>query len=314
MTATPAPAAAPALPLSRKISTLLDLIKFAHTVFALPFALLAAFLAFRVTGLSLAAPGLWGRLGLIVLCMVFARTFAMTVNRLVDREFDAQNPRAARRPSVTGVVSPSFMRLVIMVCALGFLAGAAGFYIAFGNLWPLLLAVPVLVWLASYSFTKRFTALCHFWLGAALGLAPVSAWIALVPPHGPVLTPAIVFLGAAVLFWVAGFDILYSMQDEAIDRTAELHSIPAAVGRPAALWISRACHLLTVLALLGFGLAAGLHVLYWVGFAVAAVLLIVEQSLVTPRDISRVNIAFMTVNGAVGVIFGLLVIADVWLF
>ena len=296
-------------PTRGRVATFLDLIKFAHSVFALPWALIATALALRV-----AAGGWdrwWERLVLILICMVAARTYAMTVNRLVDRRFDKDNPRTALRPSVTGAISAPFMIVVIGLCVALFLAGTLGFWWRFSNPWPTILAAPVLLWLGFYSFTKRFTALCHFVLGVSLGLAPVSAWIAIAPPAAPLLNQAILFMGVAVTFWVAGFDILYAMQDEEIDRAAKLNSIPARLGRRRALWISRLCHAITIVALVGVGLAAHLGMLYWIAVAVAALLLIIEQSLVKPTDISKVNIAFMTVNGAVGLVVGALAITDI---
>ncbi len=287
--------------------TFLDLIKFAHSIFALPFALIATFMASKAIGMLW--PG-WLRLVLILVCMVAARTFAMTVNRLVDRKFDVLNPRTARRPSVTGAISPGFMIAAIVLCAVIFTATTSLFYYFFANAWPTLLALPVLAWIALYSFTKRFTWLCHFWLGASLGLAPVSAWIAIAPPTHPVITAAIVLLGIAVLFWVAGFDILYALQDEQIDREAGLSSVPAKFGRRGALWLSRVCHLLTSAAFMGIGFAGQFHTLYWIGFGLAAALLLIEQLLVKPTDISKINIAFMTVNGLVGLVFGTLAILD----
>ncbi len=298
-----------------KVATFLDLIKFAHSVFALPFALIATFWAFRAVGILVWSWGALGRLGLILACMVAARTWAMTFNRLVDRRFDAANPRTAKRPSVTGAVTGRFMVGTLIVSALVFVLGASGFWFGFGNVWPVVLAVPVLLWLAGYSLTKRFTALCHFWLGISLGLATVSAWIAISGAgmlEGKGIT--ILLLGIGVMFWVAGFDVLYALQDEGIDRAAGLHSIPAAVGRGGAIWISRGCHVLTVGAFLMVGLTGGLHGLYWVGFGWGVSLLGVEQREVRPKDISKINIAFMTANGLIGIVFGALAIADtLWL-
>ncbi len=276
-----------------------------HSVFALPFALIATFWASRAIHESW--PGV-GRLGLIVACMVIARTFAMTFNRLVDRGFDAANPRTARRPSVTGAVSARFMQATIAVCVVLFLAAASAFYFLYGNPWPVILALPVLAWLGGYSVTKRFTALCHFWLGASLGLAPISAWLAIAPPSvspwdGRAFT--IVLLGVGVMFWVAGFDILYALQDEDFDRAEHLHSIPAAFGRRnALLHFAAPCHAFTLVAFLAVGLIGNFHFLYWVGFACAATLLGIEQSLVSAKDISKINIAFMTANGLIGILFG----------
>jgi 4-hydroxybenzoate polyprenyltransferase len=302
-----------------KIATFLDLIKFAHSIFALPFALIATFWAFRIVGYTNlgSAPGILTRLALILVCMVAARTFAMTFNRLIDRSFDAANPRTAKRPSVTGAVSPGFMQLVLALCTLVFLLATAGFYLLYQNPWPVLLALPVLAWLGGYSLTKRFTAMCHFWLGISLGLAPISAWIAIAPPHFAVLNPmgiTALLLGLGVTFWVAGFDILYALQDEEFDRTMHLNSIPAAFGRRRALWISRGCHLLTLLAFTAVGVSGNFHTLYWIGLAFAAVVLIIEQSLVSEKDITKINLAFMTANGLIGLVFGACAIADTLLW
>jgi 4-hydroxybenzoate polyprenyltransferase len=307
---TPPAATAAPLPPLRRVAIFLDLIKFAHSVFALPFALIAAFWAFRALG---ASPFSWDGLvllGLILACMVLARTWAMTFNRLVDRRFDAANPRTARRPSVTGAVPVPFMVSTLCVCFVLFLAATLGFHLLFHNPWPALLAIPVLAWLAAYSFAKRFTALCHFWLGASLGLAPLSAWIAIAgsPLHPQGLPMLLLALG--VTTWVAGFDILYALQDEGFDREQHLHSIPAALGRTRALAVSRVCHGGTIAAFLAVGVTGHFHALYWIGFACAALLLVIEQSLISPRDISKVNLAFMTVNGVVGLLFGALAIAD----
>ncbi|HUO09534.1 MAG TPA: UbiA-like polyprenyltransferase [Phycisphaerae bacterium] len=308
MTTAPATSSTPT-PAGR-LATFLDLIKFAHSIFALPFALIATFWASRAVHQSW--PGL-GRLLLIIACMVIARTFAMTFNRLIDRRFDAANPRTARRPSVTGAVTVSFMRSVLVTCMALFLVATAGFWWAYGNFWPLVLSLPVLAWLGGYSLTKRFTALCHFWLGASLGLAPVSAWIAIAPPAASPGDPrgiTAALLGVGVLFWVAGFDILYALQDEDFDRNEHLHSIPAAVGRRKALLLSRGCHLLTAIAFAAVGVTGGFHLLYWAGYFCAVVLLAIEQSLVSERDISKINIAFMTANGLIGLVFGALAVVD----
>jgi 4-hydroxybenzoate polyprenyltransferase len=301
------------MPKLGQLGTFLDLIRFAHSVFALPFALMATFWSFHAAAISpWSTPGL-ARLGLILVCMVAARTWAMTFNRLLDRQFDAANPRTARRPSVTGAVSVRYMQGTLALCALLFLATTATFWLFLANPWPLVLALPVLAWLATYSLTKRFTALCHFWLGSSLGTAPLAAWLAIVPAS---ISPfdsrglVAVLIGLGVTFWVAGFDILYALQDETLDRDSGLHSIPAALGRRRALWISRACHVLTAALFLSVGFAGSFHLLYWAGYTAAAALLIVEQSLVSERDISRINVAFMTANGLIGVVFGGLAILD----
>lgn len=301
------------------IRTFLDLIKFAHSIFALPFALVAATMALRANPPAGLNPILI-QLALILICMVSARTYALTVNRLLDRHLDARNPRTARRPSVTGAVRPGFMIAALVSAAAAFSTATAAFWLLFDNPWPLILALPVLIWMGGYSLTKRFTWLCHFWLGISLGSAPLAAWIALAPSlsHRLVLVWPVVWLGLAVVFWVSGFDILYALQDEVIDRAEGLHSIPAKWGRTGALWLSRCCHLLAASALLAVGLSQTATellphppgLLYWLGTVLATGLLIVEQSLVSPRNISRINLAFMTINGIVGVAYGTLAIID----
>ena len=298
----------------KRLGTFLEMIKFSHSIFAMPFALIAAFLAARV--IDLVWPG-WIRLGLIVVCMVLARTFAMTFNRLVDRDFDSRNPRAMRRPSVTGEVSRAFMIGTLVICGILFIGATLLFDLILGNVYPVVLAVPVLGWIALYSFTKRFTWLCHFFLGSSLCLAPISAWIAIVPPHGPVVGVQVLLLAGAVLFWLPGFDILYALQDVEIDRKEKLFSLPTRFGVAESLWISRACHFLVIVLLLAFGLGVGgglpLGPVYWLGFVIVVLLLVIEQSLVKPHDISKVNLAFMTMNGLVGLIFGLTTIAAILL-
>lgn len=296
-----------------QLATFLDLIKFAHSIFALPFALIATFWALHAAGIAPVSAAALERVGFILVCMVIARTWAMTFNRLIDRRFDAANPRTARRPSVTGAVSVNFMHGTLATCAILFLAVTGGWWYRTGNPWPLVLAVPVLAWLATYSLTKRFTALCHFWLGISLGLAPVAAWLAIAPPTvGPLdgRGQAILLLAAGVACWVAGFDILYALQDEGVDRELRLHSIPAALGIRGALLVSRLSHLATAGLFLAVGLT-GFHGLYWIGYGCAVALLVIEQCLVSAKDISKINLAFMTANGLIGLIFGVLAIADI---
>lgn len=296
----------------QRVVVFLDLIKFSHSIFALPFALIAAFLASRAIGLLW--PG-WLRLGLIVVCMVLARTFAMTFNRLVDRHIDARNPRTKNRPSVRGDISPAFMRIALAISGTLFVLTTGLFYALLGNAYPAVFSLPVLAFIAFYSFTKRFTWLCHFFIGASLMLAPLSAWVAIVPPRGPVLGFQVALLGVGVLFWTAGFDILYALQDQAVDRRDQLFSIPARAGAATALWISRLCHGVTILALLAFGAGIGggipLGFIYWIGWVAVVGLLAIEQSLVKADDVSKINLAFMTINGLVGIVFGLLSIAAI---
>ena len=277
-------------------------IKIAHTVFALPFALLSTFLA--------AWPGLpaAGKLGLILLCMVSARTVAMSANRLLDARLDAANPRTAGRAIPRGRLSPAFFAAILGLCAILFIAATSLFWIIYQNPWPTLLAVPVLLFLCAYPLLKRLTRLCHYYLGAALGLAPICAWVAM---RGDLAWPPVIMAGA-VLAWTAGFDILYACQDYAVDVAAGLHSVPAKLGIARALWVARATHacsaaLLIVLALTTPPLRG---ILFYAGVAATVLLLIVEHALVRADDLSKLNLAFFTINGLISLLLGALGIVE----
>jgi 4-hydroxybenzoate polyprenyltransferase len=286
----------------QRVRRFLELIRFSHTVFALPFALFSAVLAWYYkpegfSGLELAG---------ILLCMIFARSVAMAFNRLADRDVDALNPRTATRHLPSGQLSVASVWAFSLACAAAFVGSTALFLWAEpSNPWPLWLSVPVLLFVCAYSYTKRFTALAHFWLGASLLLAPVAAWIAI---RGVVDLSIPLVLGLAVFFWVAGFDIIYACQDADFDRKAKLHSIPARLGVPAALRVAFLCHLAMI------GLLVALYVLasppLWHVFLVAlgatAALVVYEHSLVRPGDLTRVNQAFFNVNAIISV--GLLVV------
>lgn len=303
-----------------RLRHLLELIRFSHTLFALPFALLAAVMAWRVPTAAGASVPLRGRdlLG-VLCCMVCARSAAMAVNRLADRELDRDNPRTRTRHLPAGILSVRSVVVFAVVSGLGFLAATALFL---PNRLPLYLSVPVLGFLLVYSWTKRFTVLAHFWLGVALMLAPIATWIAL---RGEVLlqtpwdaTPAVT-LGLAVLCWVAGFDMIYACQDAEHDRAVELYSVPARFGVPAALRLAAACHLLMVVILAGlpFGHLVGgpvvpLGWLYWSSLIVLAVLLLVEHALVRPHDLSRANISFFYINAVISL--GLFVVVTLDLY
>jgi 4-hydroxybenzoate polyprenyltransferase len=287
-----------------RIRLLLELIRFSHTIFALPFALLSAILAWQdepFRGLDL--------LG-ILLCMVFARSAAMAFNRLVDRRLDATNPRTAVRHLPAGTLSILTVVGFTLVTSLGFVASTLLFTLREPpNNWPLILAGPVLLFILGYSLAKRFTSLVHFWLGVALMLAPIAAWIAV---KGPVAMTIPMLLGCAVAFWVGGFDILYACQDAAFDRDNGLHSIPARLGVPLSLRMAAACHALMFVLLLALGWASPhLGTVYFAGLAGIGVLLVYEHRLVRPDDLSRVNRAFFQVNGVISV--GLLVLVLVQL-
>lgn len=280
----------------RQTVQFLEMIRFSHTLFALPFALLAVLLACAErAGNDGGLAWRWRELAGVLLAMVFARSAAMAFNRIADRKFDAENPRTKMRHLVTGALT---LRVAVTFAALtsvGFVASTALFL---PNRWPLVLAIPVLAFLMGYSLAKRFTSLTHFWLGAALGLAPVCAWIALT---GTVSWTA-ALLGGAVLTWVVGFDLLYSCQDATHDREAGLRSVPAKIGVAASLRLAAACHVAMVGLLLAIPAVYGeLGAVYLFGVAGIAVLLAYEHLLVRPDDLSRVNLAFFHVNWIVSV-------------
>lgn len=280
---------------------ILEMIRFSHTVFAMPFALLAAVMAWSLPS---SLPFRWRELAGILLCLVFARSAAMAFNRIVDRELDRHNPRTAKRHLPAGQLSLAGVWAFTIVTSAAFVAST---FLFLPNRLPLLLSVPVLAVLLIYSYTKRFTMLAHFWLGLSLMLAPVSAWIAI---RGEVLmaTPAdllpALLLGGAVLLWVAGFDMIYACQDVHYDRQAQLHSIPARLGVPRALRLAALSHAGTVLLLALLPLAApdlALGWIYGLGLTLVAGLLIYEHRLVRPDDLTRVNQAFFQVNAVISI-------------
>jgi 4-hydroxybenzoate polyprenyltransferase len=284
---------------SHRLRQYFDLIKFSHTLFALPFALLGAALA------SHDHDGWHGRirdwLG-ILLCMAAARSAAMAFNRLVDRRFDALNPRTAGRHLPAGLMTVRAVAVFTLSCSLAFVAATLLFL---PNRWPFYLSLPVLLWLLGYSYSKRYTSLAHFWLGLSLSLAPVAAWIAL---RGDLRWPP-VLLAMAVFLWVSGFDIIYSCQDVDFDRTMDLRSVPRRFGVRQALSIAAACHALMIVPLIVLGMLYPLGPIYFLGLAAVCALLIYEHALVRPDDLTRVNKAFFQVNVVISV--GLLVVAVV---
>jgi 4-hydroxybenzoate polyprenyltransferase len=264
------------------------MIKFSHSIFAMPFALASAALAAKETTTT---PLQWG---LIVACMVTARSAAMGFNRIVDRQLDAANPRTATREIPSGAVSLSSAVTFTALSAIAFVGLSAWLHPLCGWLSPIALLV-----VCGYSYGKRFTSLVHLWLGVALGLAPIAAWIAIT---GTVAVAPLV-LAAAVATWVAGFDILYSLQDEEYDRGAGLNSIPARLGQVGAMRVSRALHVLTITALAALPAVVSLAWPYWVGVAIIAGVLGWEHSLVKPGDLSRIDKAFFDLNGYVSLVF-----------
>lgn len=288
-------------------------IKLAHSVFALPFALLAAFMA--------AAPGgevgswrrLGGQLALVVLAMVFARTVAMLANRLLDRAIDAGNPRTAGRALPSGRLSVRAALSAMAACAALFLLICVAFGILYGNWWPAALGAPVLAWISAYPLLKRFTALCHLYLGSSLAISPLAAALA-VEPTALAQQPGLWLLSLLVLCWVGGFDIIYALQDIEIDRRQDLFSLPSRLGAARALWVSRLLHAVAGAALLSLWLVdERLGVLFGIAVMIVAALLIYEHATVWRWGTTRIALAFFTLNGLISCILGGLGIIDVLL-
>lgn len=283
-----------------RVKTWMDLVRFSHTLFALPFAVMALFLAYEDR-----LPD-WKVTGLVLLCMVFARTAAMAYNRLVDADVDAKNPRTAGRHLPAGLIS----RVEVIGLVLG---SSAAFVVCTWllNSLAFALAVPTLIVLLGYSHTKRFTSASHFVLGLALGLSPLGVWVAArgAPVDASYWIPGL--LSIAVLLWVAGFDILYSCQDVDFDRSEGLHSVPKRLGIPRALWVARVCHVAMIVALCLLAGQAGLGPIYKVGVGLTAALLIYEHRLVRSDDLSKIDMAFFTVNGVVSLLLSGLTVLEV---
>lgn len=284
----------------RRLRLTFEMIKFEHSVFALPFALTGALLAWRESGFSV--EGLAWRFVWIVVAMVSARSAAMTFNRILDADIDKRNARTAMRALPAGLLSVRFAWAFTSVSIAIFIWAAR-------QLGPLclFLAPVALAIVLGYSFAKRFTSFAHLWLGLALGIAPAAAWIAV---RGS-LDLRIVWLTAAVMFWTAGFDVIYACQDFEFDCNEGLCSIPRKVGVARALLIARLLHIAMVLCLFALVIAFHLHILSLLGVAAVIALLIYEHGLVKPHDLSRVNAAFFTVNGYVGILFFAFWAADI---
>jgi 4-hydroxybenzoate polyprenyltransferase len=280
-----------------KTRTTLEMIKWEHSVFALPFALTAAILA---------AHGLprWSILGWILVAMVTARSCAMAFNRWADADLDAANPRTRSRAIPAGLLSRRFVLGFTVLMALGFFLAAAELNRLTLELAPVALAI-----LLGYSYMKRFTRWSHLVLGLTLGIAPTAAWIAV---RGS-LDPRILVLTAAVTLWVGGFDVLYACQDYDHDRAAGLRSLPQSIGIPAAFWAARLMHLAMLALLSWFALLFHFGLAGWLGVAAAALLLTYEHAIVSPRDLRRLNAAFFTMNGVIALVFLCFVATDLWL-
>ncbi len=278
-----------------KVRTYGSLVRFSHTIFAMPFALAAVALA------SAYEPITFRKVGLILLCIVSARTAAMAVNRLVDHDIDAKNPRTQTRELPQGVLKRAEVIALVIISSGVFVFGAA----LLGKL-PLMLSPLALLLALGYSYTKRFTAWCHVVLGAAVAFAPGGAWIAMGAP----LTLAPVYLVAAVALWVAGFDVLYSLQDQTFDAENALHSIPSRFGIKGSLFLSAMLHVGTVVCLGIVGVLLARGVFFAVGVFLVAAMLVYEHSLVRPSDLSKINKAFFDINGYVSVGFFIFVLLD----
>lgn len=305
----------------------LSLIKFSHTIFAMPFALIGFFLGFFSIGdyafsvvpgwhetvfpneytgkgvpVNVASMGI--RLTLVLLCMVFARSAAMAFNRWLDKNFDANNPRTAIREIPAGIIKAGNALIFVIINCIAFIVccwfiNRLCFYLSFVALFVVLF----------YSYTKRFTALCHLVLGVGLGLAPIGAYIAVTGKFDvlPIL------FSFTVLFWVSGFDIIYALQDEEFDKANQLHSIPAAVGKKNALRISEVLHAVSAACVIYAGIYGGFGLWYWIGVVVFSGMLVYQHSIVKPTDLRKVNIAFMTANGIASIVFAVFVLIDILL-
>jgi 4-hydroxybenzoate polyprenyltransferase len=317
------------------IKKYLSLVKFSHTIFAMPFALIGFFSGITSFGYwhSLYDPNaneffsfsnielknkflnyfefypksleeFLIRFVLVILCMIFARSAAMAFNRWLDAKYDALNPRTAVREIPAGIIQSNNALLFTIVNCVLFIA--CTFFI---NRLCFYLSPVALFVILFYSYTKRFTALCHLVLGVGLSLAPIGAYIAVTGQFA--LLP--ILFSCAVLFWVSGFDIIYALQDEAFDKQHQLHSIPSAVGKVKALRISELLHLLAASCVVYAGIYGQFGILYWCGVAVFIGLLVYQHILVKPNDLSKVNMAFFTTNGIASVVFAIFVILDLFL-
>ncbi len=285
------------MPVFHNLRVTLEMIKWEHSIFALPFALCGAMLA--AGGFPSPRQLLW-----IIVAMVAARSAAMAFNRWADASIDAANPRTSTRALPSGQLSPAFVAMFVVVSSAIFIFAASQL-----NRLALLLSPVALAVLLLYSYTKRVTRWSHLVLGFALGIAPAAAWIAV---RGS-LDPRILLLTAAVTFWVGGFDVLYACQDLEFDRQSGLHSIPRYVGIPTALWIARGFHLVMVGLLIALLIVFGMGKIAAVGVVAVILLLLYEHSLVRPNDLSKLNAAFFTMNGIISVLFFVFVAGDLLL-
>ncbi len=283
----------------RSAKSYFSLVKFSHTVFALPFGLIGFSLAVTSEEYSFT----WRLLLLIILCMVFARNAAMGFNRVADKSYDALNPRTKAREIPSGIISARSATIFVIINSLLFIAATA-----FINRLTLFLSPVALIIILGYSLTKRITSLSHFLLGLGLSLAPIGAYISVTNSFAAIP----VFYSFIVITWVSGFDIIYSLQDEEFDRDNQLRSIPQATGKKRALIISSLVHLITFTLVIITGLYGNTGILYWVGAALFSGLLFYQHIIVKPGDLSKVNLAFATTNGIASILYAAFVISDLF--
>ncbi|HSV09600.1 MAG TPA: UbiA-like polyprenyltransferase [Hanamia sp.] len=292
---------------SSSIGTVLDylsLVKFAHTIFAMPFALIGFFYGLKMVNYDLNRPW-WLLFILVILCMVFARSAAMAFNRWLDAEYDAKNPRTKIREIPGGIISKRHAIIFVIFNCVAFIITTY-----FINILCFILAPVALFVILFYSYTKRFTPLCHLVLGLGLSLSPVGAYIAVTGKFA--LVP--VLFSLSVLFWVSGFDIIYALQDEDFDKENKLHSIPSLFGTEKALRVSELLHFLSAASVIAAGMIGNFSMLYWAGVAAFVFFLIYQHSLVKPKDLTKVNRAFFSSNGIASVAFCVFVLLDIFLF
>lgn len=287
-----------------KVKNYLSLVKFSHTIFAMPFALIGFFLGVTNTHSAFSIQPLALKFLLVLVCMISARSAAMAFNRYLDRSFDEKNPRTAIREIPKGIISANSALRFVMLSSIIFVLSTY-----FINSICFYLSPVALFVILFYSFTKRFTPLCHLVLGIGLSLAPIGAYLAVTG----VFAVLPVLFSFAVVFWVSGFDVIYALQDVEFDQSQQLYSIPSVLGKASALRVSEILHIASAACVIAAGFYGHFHFLYWIGIAVFVGMLIYQHSLVKPDDLSKVNIAFMTANGIASVVFAVFVIADLFI-
>ena len=286
------------------IKNYFSLVKFSHTIFAMPFALIGFFLGTHFLKTDLSSNQLLTKFLIVILCMVFARSAAMSFNRWLDKKYDALNPRTAVREIPSGIISEKNALLFVVFNCIGFVI--CTFFI---NTICFYLSPVALFIVLFYSYTKRFTSLCHLVLGLGLSLAPIGAYLAVTGSFNwlPIL------FSFAVLFWVSGFDIVYALQDEQFDKKNNLYSVPSSLGKEKALFVSKCLHLFSAASVIAAGFYGSWGWIYWVGVLFFISLLIYQHKLVSPNDLSKVDMAFFTTNGIASVIFGVFVLLDLFI-